>query len=225
VESYRPKKKAGMKKRPSPRHRVLANISHLPKRVIEQIEVLLKSPNSCVIKDVNSFFKGCVLYGGIVFFYLFMKRIGVLRALRHIPPRSRLLMTAVILNRILYPRSKLGSMEWIKSTAFAFLFGIEKKRLSVNQVYKSMDVFYRRVDKVMDDFFKHNRKGTQLFLYDVTSTFFEGEGPKDLARYGYSRDHRRDRPQVLLALVLNEKKLPVYFDIFEGNIQDKETKN
>ena len=44
-----------------------------------------------------------------------------------------------------------------------------------------------------------------------------------LARYGYSRDSRVDRPQVLVCLCLNEEKLPVYFDILEGNTQDKKT--
>ena len=111
----------------------------------------------------------------------------------------------------------------MKKTAFPLLFGIEKDKLSVNSIYKAMDILYRRMDKVLDNFFERNRKDTLLLLYDITSIFFEGKGPEELARYGYSRDRRPENPQILLSLVLNEDKLPVYFDLLSGNISDKKT--
>jgi len=75
---------------------------------------------------------------------------------------------------------------------------------------------------VTESFFKMNKRGTKLLLYDITSVFFEGEGP-ELSKHGYSRDKRGDRPQILLSLCLNEEKMPVYFNIISGNIQDKKT--
>lgn len=217
VKSYRPSAGA------NPRHEVLANISFLPIETIKKIAILLKSPKAEVIKDLNSFFKETYTYGAIMFFYLLMEKIGIIKAMAGIPRVSKKMMIAVIINRIMDARSKLGSVDWIKGTAFSYLFDIEKDELKVNQIYKSMDVFFRKMDEVMSKFFEGNKRGTKFLLYDVTSTFFEGEGPKEIAKQGYSRDKRGDRPQILIALCLNENRLPVYFDIFAGNIQDKKT--
>lgn len=215
--SYRPKKGG------TPRHKILANISHLPEEIIKKIKILLKAPKAHLIKDLNSFFKKSFVFGPIAFFYLFMKKLGILEAMRHVPEKAKILMIAVIVNRILDPRSKLGSVSWIKKTAFPFLFGVDKEDLKVNQIYKSMDIFYKNMEEVMENFFKENKEGTKFLLYDITSIYFEGGGPKDLAHYGYSRDKRKDKVQILLALCLNEKKMPIYYDIFAGNVQDKKT--
>lgn len=217
AETYR------LKDRKHPTTRTLANISHLPMRIIEQIMILLKKPGAAVVEDINEFFKESRIYGPIMFFYLLMKQMKMLKALEIIPFKSRILIIAIIINRILDPRSKLGSVEWIKKSAFGHMFGISGKKLVVNQIYKSMDVFHKRIDKVMDEFFKDNQEGTNFFLYDITSVFFEGKGPERISKRGYSRDKRRDRPQILVALCLNEKGLPVHFEIFEGNLQDKQT--
>ncbi|MEI6157814.1 MAG: IS1634 family transposase, partial [Atribacterota bacterium] len=217
AESYRPGKGK------NPRTRILATITHLPLPLIEQISLLLKSPEAQVVFDLSQFFKSSFILGPILFFSLFMERVGIGEALHLIPPKSRMLLWAVILNRILDPRSKLGSVTWVKRTAFPFLGGIEKETLMVNEIYQAMDALYDRMEEVFDRFGKKNQKQTTLLLYDLTSIFFEGKGPQGLAQYGYSRDHREDNPQILLSLCLNEKKLPVYFEVLAGNLQDKKT--
>ena len=217
AESYRPSKGK------NPRTKILATITHLPKTLIDKIAILLKSPDASIVSDLSSFFKESYVFSPILFLYLFAKRIGIVDCLRSIPEKARILLIAVILNRILEPRSKLGSVSWVKKTAFPILFGIEKNKLSVNSIYKAMDILCRRMDKVLDNFFQRNRKDTLLLLYDITSIFFEGKGPKELARYGYSRDKRPENPQILLSLVLNEEKMPIYFDLLSGNISDKKT--
>lgn len=217
AESYRPGKGK------NPRTKILANITHLPKPLIEKIALLLKSPTSRVVSDLKSFFKNSFIFGPIVFLYLFMKKMKIIDCLKIIPVKSRVLLIGIMLNRILEPRSKLGSVSWIKKTAFPILFEIDKNKLVVNQVYKAMDILHKRMGKILDNFFQSNKKQTILLLYDITSVFFEGAGPIGLAKYGYSRDNRADNPQILLCLCLNEEKMPIYFDILEGNIQDKKT--
>jgi len=217
VESYR---KRGKK---YATHKVLATITSLPGPLIEKIGILLKSPTAMVIPEIKDFFKNSFVFGPIVFLYFFMKKIKIIEGLKIIPVKSRILLLGMILNRILEPRSKLGSVSWVKKTSFPVLFGIDKNKLVVNQVYKAMDILYKKMDSVLDSFFQNNKGETVLLLYDITSVFFEGAGPEGLARYGYSRDGRPDNPQVLICLCLNEEKLPIYFDILEGNIQDKKT--
>ncbi|MDP2659506.1 MAG: hypothetical protein Q8R28_02090 [Dehalococcoidia bacterium] len=63
-----------------------------------------------------------------------------------------------------------------------------------------------------------------LLLYDVTSTYFEGEAAHSgLAMRGYSRDHRPDCKQVCIALVVSKEGLPLGFDVFAGNRADVTT--
>ncbi len=63
--------------------------------------------------------------------------------------------------------------------------------------------------------------GTLLF-YDLTSSYFEGEDCP-IATYGYSRDHRSDRIQITLGLVLDSAGLPLYHEVFPGNMLDQKT--
>src|SRR4029077_3409624 len=63
-----------------------------------------------------------------------------------------------------------------------------------------------------------------LLLYDLTSTYFEGQaGEIPIARRGYSRDHRPDALQIILALVVTEEGFPLSYEVFEGNRADVTT--
>jgi len=63
-----------------------------------------------------------------------------------------------------------------------------------------------------------------LLLYDVTSTYFEGQAAANpLAQRGYSRDHRPDCKQVCLGLVVTTDGLPLGYEVFDGNRQDATT--
>ena len=147
VESYR---KRGKK---YATHKVLATITSLPGPLIEKIGILLKSPTAKVIPEIKDFFKNSFVFGPIVFLYFFMKKIKIIEGLKIIPVKSRILLLGMILNRILEPRSKLGSVSWVKKTSFPVLFGIDKNKLVVNQVYKAMDILYKKMDSVLDSFF------------------------------------------------------------------------
>src|SRR5436853_7927864 len=66
-------------------------------------------------------------------------------------------------------------------------------------------------------------QAVRLVLYDLTSVYFEGKGPEHLARYGHSRDHRGDRPQIVLAVATDAEGLPLHVSILRGNRNDTQT--
>jgi len=66
-------------------------------------------------------------------------------------------------------------------------------------------------------------QGVSLVLYDLSSVYFEGEGPLGLSRYGHSRDHRSDRPQVMLAVATDVQGLPLHLEVLRGNRGDTTT--
>ncbi len=66
-------------------------------------------------------------------------------------------------------------------------------------------------------------QGVSLVLYDLTSVYFEGGGPAHISRYGHSRDHRSDRPQVMLAVATDAQGLPLHLEVLRGNRGDTTT--
>ena len=62
-----------------------------------------------------------------------------------------------------------------------------------------------------------------LVLYDLSSVYFEGKGPQALGAYGHSRDHREDRPQILLAVATNPQGIPIHLEVLRGNRADTTT--
>jgi hypothetical protein len=66
-------------------------------------------------------------------------------------------------------------------------------------------------------------QGVSLVLYDLTSVYFEGEGPAGISRYGHSRDHRFDRPQIILAVAADAQGVPLHLEVLRGNRGDTTT--
>ena len=66
-------------------------------------------------------------------------------------------------------------------------------------------------------------QGVSLILYDLTSVYFEGHGPKHLGQYGHSRDHRPDRRQVLLAVATDTQGVPLHVEVLRGKRPDNKT--
>jgi Transposase len=117
---------------------------------------------------------------------------------------------------------------WYERSAMGDLLGEEFVWGGKDQLYGVLD----RLLQHRDELFKHLQGrwqdlfGTKLdvLLYDLTSTYFEGQAEEiKKARYGYSRDHRPDCKQVVLALVVTPEGFPVGYEIMNGNTLDKET--
>ncbi len=122
-------------------------------------------------------------------------------------------------NRLYDPSSDLSACRWINEKAYTPV------RVERQWIYRSLDVLVEEKDRIEENMF-HNLKQSldlslDLVLYDLTSTYFEGEGP-GLAEYGYSRDHRPDRKQLVLGVVMADG-IPIYHRVWAGNTADKST--
>jgi transposase len=120
-------------------------------------------------------------------------------------------------HRLWYERSAMGDL-----LGAGFVWGGKDQLYSVlDRLLQHRDALFTHLQGQWRDLF-----GAQLevLLYDLTSTYFEGQA-EDIqqARYGYSRDHRFDCQQVVLALVVTPEGFPVGYEIMDGNILDKQT--
>jgi transposase len=134
-----------------------------------------------------------------------------------------------VINRLCGPCSEFALAEhWYAATALEDLLGVPDSAVTKDRLYRTLDRLLRAQVPIENDL--KERFGTlfqldyDLLLYDLTSTYFEGLAEEnDLARRGYSRDHRSDCKQIVLALIVTREGFPLAHLTFAGNTQDVET--
>jgi transposase len=146
---------------------------------------------------------------------------------RETVPWSQSAMILVI-GRLLDPSSELHTSEqWYPKTALPELLGVPTQRVDDNRLYRALDELLPHKEAL--EIHLKNRLGSlfqleyDLLMYDVTSTFFEGEAAFDLAKRGYSRDQRSDCKQVCIGLVVSRCGMPLGYEVFAGNTADVTT--
>jgi transposase len=162
--------------------------------------------------------------------YQFWSRLGMdaILADAGLTRRARQVTCAMVLNRLIHPDSELSMPAWIRSTALPDILGTDFDTLSEDALYRNLDRLHRCRQPIEAALAERERTLFSLdqtvFLYDVTSTFFEGKAlanPK--AKRGYSRDHRSDCKQVLIGLAVNRDGFPLAHEVYAGNRHDSTT--
>lgn len=129
---------------------------------------------------------------------------------------------AMVLNRLCDPQSKLGVSEWVKS-----VHRPEFEQLQLHHYYAGLEVLAEKKDQIEVELFDQVRNlfniDLDLVFWDTTSTYFEGKGPEDLSHYGYSKDKRPDRLQIMVGILMTKEGLPVAHQVFPGNTSDVNT--
>ena len=135
----------------------------------------------------------------------------------------------LVIARLCEPSSELHIAEdWYRGTALQDLLGIPAAKVNDDRLYRSLD----RILEHKDALEKHLKEklGTlfdlkyDLMLYDVTSTYFEGEVKGNpMAQRGHSRDQRSDCKQVCIGLVVTREGMPLGYEVFAGNRTDVTT--
>lgn len=145
------------------------------------------------------------------------------------PYRWAKVLELLAVNRLCAPGSELFvHQRWFDTTAMDFLLDADAGVAGKDRLYRALDKAIPHKDALMQHLQKRwstlFHADCQILLYDLTSTYFEGEAaavPK--AKRGYSRDHRPDCLQVVVALVLSAEGFPLCYEVFDGNTQDGTT--
>ena len=153
---------------------------------------------------------------------------------RHVPQGRETVAPAEIvaievINRLCGPCSEFALAEhWYVSTGLEDLLGVPDAEVTKDRLYRTLDALVKSQEQIENDL--KERLGTlfrleyELLLYDLTSTYFEGlaEG-NEIAERGYSRDHRSDCVQVVVALVVTREGFPLAHLTLPGNTRDLQT--
>ena len=142
--------------------------------------------------------------------------------------RARLLTEVMTLNRLVSPAAEHAMPDWIRRTALGDLLGTDFATLSDTALYRNLDRLHPQRAAIEQALAARERTlfnlADTIYLYDLTSTYFEGQCPENpQAQRGYSRDSRPDCKQVVIGLVLDPEGFPKAHEVFDGNRQDRTT--
>src|SRR3954449_13342009 len=137
----------------------------------------------------------------------------------------------LVVYRLLAPGSEWRlHREWFRRSALADLLGEDAGLAEIHKLYRCHDRLLEHKQAVFDHLVGRWRDlfniSFDVLLYDLTSTYFEADPPfpeGDKRRFGYSRDHRPDCVQIIIALVVTPEGLPLAYEVLPGNTADKTT--
>src|SRR5271157_1675863 len=207
-----------------PRSRTICNITDLPSHTRELIAASLKGQDFLPAGQIQ--LHEALDYGGLAVLKDAWSRFGLDQLLAGIgSPRQRGLLQAVIYGRLLFPCVKLSLAQKAQGTWLAQACGLgDKESFNEDDIYSAMDQLTGHWVGLEKQLYQRAfPQSVRLVLYDLTSVYFEGQGPDYLARYGHSRDHRGDRPQIILAVATDAEGLPLHVSILRGNRNDTQT--
>lgn len=215
-ESYREGKRV--------RKRTLANLGQLPPAVIDGLRVLLAG-GSVIAKPEEIFeIQRSLPHGHVAAVVGMMRKLDMARLLSRTVSRERDLALAMIASRIVSPGSKLATLRALSEETANSSLGrvLELGTLEEREIYAALDWLGSQQDRIERSLARRHLKNGTLVLYDVSSSYLEGRCC-ELARYGYSRDHRADRLQIVYGLLCDRDGRPIAIEVFEGDTGDPST--
>ena len=206
------------------KNRTLANLSGWTAERVEQLRAVLRGerllPAVTAVEIVRALPHGHVLAA-----------LGTARRIeldtllpRRAPQRRRDLALAMIVARLLDPAAKLATARMLDPATASHSLGemLGLGSVQAKELYATLDWLVSEQAFIETALARRHLTNGALLLYDVTSTYLEGRRG-ELAQYGYSRDHRGDRPQLVIGLLCAANGCPVAVEVFDGNTADPNT--
>ena len=221
-ESYRDEQGRSQK-------RTLANLSKLPRDMIDTLKAVLKGATVVGTGPQELEVERSLPHGHVAAALGVIRKIGldrlILSASRDAASRRcGDLIVAMMVDRLIAPRSKLGFVRAVDEETASSSVGavLQLGRVKEREAYEALDWLLERQARIENGLARRHLEDGVLVLYDVSSSYFEGRRCP-LARYGHSRDHRKDRPQIVYGLLCTREGLPIAVEVFDGNTADPST--
>ena len=207
------------------KNRTLANLSKLPIERIEALRAALRGDPLVALGAGGLEIRRSLPHGHVLAALSIARRIGLddLLPRRAAQPRRDLAL-ALIIARLLDPAAKLATARMLDHATASHSLGelLNLGSVSAREIYATLDWLGREQSCIEAKLARRHLKEGTLVLYDVTSTYLEGRCCP-LARPGYSRDNRPDRPQLVIGLLCALTGCPVAVEVFDGNTADPAT--
>jgi Transposase DDE domain len=204
--------------------RTLKNLSDWPAERIALLRAVLRG-DRLVPASEGVAIERALPHGHVMAALETARRIGLDRLLPRLgPQRRRDLALALIIARLLEPAAKLATARALDPATASHSLGavLDLGRVAAKEVYAALDWLGRQQSRIEAALARRHLAAGTLVLYDLTSTYLEGRCCP-LAQYGYSRDHRTDKRQIVFGVLCNHEGCPVAVEVFAGNTADPNT--
>jgi Transposase DDE domain len=204
-------------------HRTIANVSQCSAAEIEAIRLALRHKeeleNLGTIQDAITLKQG-LSFGAVWTVYQVARRLGIEKALG--TTREGKLALWQVIARVIDQGSRLSAVRLAMSHAACDVLGLGS--FDEDALYENLDWLAGVQAAIEDRLFAQRikTKPVTLFLYDVTSSYLEGTH-NDLATFGYNRDGKKGKLQIVIGLLCDEDGHPVSIEVFPGNTPDPHT--
>ena len=206
------------------KNRTIANLSHCKPQEIEAIRLALKYRDDLTV--LGSFKESVELkegpsLGAVWTAYAMARELGIERALG--TDRAGKLALWQVIARVVGQGSRLSATRLAQTTAGCDVLGI-REGFDENSLYDNLGWLAANQEKIEQRLMTIRGKGAtpQLFLYDVTSSYLEGES-NELGAWGYNRDKKKGKKQLVVGLLCDEMGYAITVEVFAGNTNDVST--
>ncbi|MCF6185222.1 MAG: IS1634 family transposase [Bacteroidales bacterium] len=212
AESYRENGKV--------RHRHISNLSKWSDEMIDSLEKTLKGEKITTINDLQ--LSQGKSFGAIKVITEVAERLGIKQSLGN-SEQGKLALFQIAGRIITQGSRNYLANEWVNLQDVKEVFKLNN--FNHNDLYENLTWLSENQNKIEKKIFTHrnNKKPLKnIFLYDVTSSYLEGN-KNELAEYGYNRDNKKGKKQIVIGLLTDDKGYPVSIEVFKGNTGDTKT--
>jgi Transposase DDE domain len=204
--------------------RTIANLGQLPPALIDGLRVLLKG--GAVVSQPGDALEilRSLPHGHVAAVISMMRKLDIPRLLGRRATRERDLALALIASRVIAAGSKLATLRLVAPETASSSLGrvLNLGAIEEREIYDGLDWLGAQQARVERQIARRHLQDGTLVLYDVSSSYLEGRCCA-LARHGYSRDHRADRPQIVYGLLCDRDGRPIAVEVFDGHTGDPST--
>ena len=206
------------------KHRTIANISQCSEQEIQAIELAFKHKKDLQAlqpaSDAPLHLRQGLVFGSVWLLHNLADRLGIIHALGS--DRQGKLALWQVLARALHQGSRLSAVRLAQSHAACDVLGLEP--FNEDQLYPNLAWLAENQTQIEQRLFEHfYPKGCPgLFLYDVTSSYLEGD-QNALSAWGYNRDGKKSKKQIVIGLLCDGQGRPLSIEVFMGNTGDTKT--
>ena len=206
--------------------RTLANLSKLPEDVVDNMKMVLKGAKVSIESAIPSNFEiiRSVPHGHVAAILETISRLGLSKIISPRSSRQKNLVIAMIIARIINPKSKLATCRGFNYQTCSHSLGqlLNLENATENELYSALDWLLDNQGKIEDKLAKKHLISGSLVLYDVTSSYLEGT-KCELGEYGYNRDKKKGKTQIVFGLLCDQNGCPIAVEVFSGNTGDSST--
>lgn len=204
--------------------RVEANLSHMPEEMVLGIENMLKHEKGTLVANKDIAVKKAIDFGLVFLLIHLMDKLHISKTLEKTMPKQAAILKGIIIGKIITRGSKLGIHNWLKRNRdISLKLGLDIENTKLDDFYSALGASAFNQPQIERKWFIYNKKKhKEVYLYDITSTYLEGT-QNDLGAFGFNRDGKKGKMQIVIALLTNSEGFPLKIEVFEGDTQDHQT--